>query len=227
MILSRYRVVIAAALIAAAAPAVLSQSPADPILVVEHWSERDPLVADGTERPLSRQIIVERLLDEAQAILSGMIYGYRFEYTPSHPDRQVEEQFAIAPYRVIERGDPALEVFQTWTDAGRLYARIFYTLDPQQLSWQAGWLSGANRVSSGVGTSPFIAGPTTKIAAFEDALRMAIRNHLRTQTFNRPRLATGAVLVKESPTFRVLAGNYEAHVDVFLQIDKLEHYEVF
>ncbi len=204
-----------------------SPSLADPLLVVEHWSERDPLVADGTERPLSREIIVERLLDEAQAILSGMIYGYRFEYTPSHPDRGVAEQFSVQPYATIERGDPALEVFQTWTEKGRLYARIFYTLGSQQLAWQSGWLSGANRVSSGVGTSPFIAGPTTKIDAFEDALRVAVRNYLRTQTFNRPRRATGAILVKESPTFRVVAGNYEAHVEILLQIDRLESYEVF
>jgi hypothetical protein len=218
---------VAAAFLFAAASVVVAQSPADPILVVEHWSERDPLVADGTERPLSRELIVERLLDEAQAILSGMIYGYRFEYTPSHPDRDVVEQFSVQPYQIIERGDPALKVFQTWTEKGRLYARIFYTLGPQQLAWQTGWLSGANRVSSGVGTSPFIAGPTTKLNAFEDGLRMAVRNYLRTQTFNRPRRATGAILVKESPTFRVLDGNYEAHVEVLLQIDTLDHYDVF
>lgn len=199
----------------------------NPIIVVEHWSETDPLVADGTQRPLSRELVIERLLDEAQAILSGMVYGYTFTYTPSHPDRGVAESFEVDPYGGIPRGDDKLEVFQTWSEESRLYARIFYTLDSSQLLWQRAWKSGANDVSSGVGTSPFIQGPTTKLSAYRDGLRMAVRNYLRSQTFNRPKRVTGALLVSGSPVFRVNAGNYEATVSVLLQIDSVETYQTF
>ena len=114
-----------------------------PILVIELWSELDPLVADGTERPIPREVAIERLLDEAVFVLSGMVYGFRFDYAPSDPTRRVAEQFELEPYAEIVRGDPRLEVFQTWVEDSRLYARIFYTLDEQQRGWYRGWTSAA------------------------------------------------------------------------------------
>ena len=204
---------------------VVAQVPDVPILVIELWSELDPLVADGTERPVPREVAIERLLDEAVFILSGMIYGFRFDYAPSDPTRRVAEQFELEPYAEIVRGDPRLEVFQTWVEDSRLYARIFYTLDEQQRSWYLGWTSAANPSASGTGTAPFIAGPVAKPLAARDAIRVAIRNHARGIEFNRPRRVSGAVLVAGSPRTVVRDGNYETRIAVLLQIDSITRYE--
>ncbi|MFW6288276.1 MAG: hypothetical protein ACOC2Q_00680 [Spirochaetota bacterium] len=226
------RLIHRAALLAAAiivlpgSPAsVAAQVPDVPILVIELWSELDPIVADGGERPIPREVAIERLLDEAVFVLSGMIYGFRFVYAPSDPTRRVAEQFELDPYAEIVRGDPRLEVLQTWVEESRLYARIFYTLDEQQAGWYRGWTSAANASASGTGKSPFIAGPGAKPGATRDAIRMAIRNHARGLEFNRPRRISGAVLVADAPRSVVRDGNYETRIAVLLQIDSITRYE--
>lgn len=219
--------VLAVALLVCVATTTSAQTDDDPILVIEVWSELDPLVADGGERPVPREVAVERLLEEATFVLSGMIYGFSFRYVPADPARDVDEVFELEPHAIIVRGDPSLEVFQTWVDEGRLYARIFYTVHGEQSSWYRGWQSAANAVSTGVGTAPFVSGPSVKPEATRDAIRVAIRNHARRLEFNRPQLVTGAVLISRPPEVGVREGNYEARVSVRLQIDSIERYEIY
>jgi hypothetical protein len=224
----RHRLVLASALAATLAVAAVparAQIPDVPILVVELWSELDPIVADGSERPLPRELVVERLLDEAVFLLSGMIYGFRFVYAPSDPTRRVAERFELEPFATIVRGDPRLDVFQTWVEESRLYARVSYTLDERQAGWYRGWSSAANVSSSGVGTAPFVAGPAAKPTAARDAIRVAIRNHAREREFNRPQSISGAVLIADSPRTVVRSGNYETRISVLLQIDAIVRYE--
>lgn len=211
----------------ASAPGVPAQTTDDSILVLEVWSELDPIVADGGERPVPREVAIERLLDEAVFVLSGMVYGFRFNYVPAAPSRGVEEVFDLEPYATIVRGDPRLEVFQTWVEADRLYARITYELDAEQEGWYRGWASAANPRSRGAGTAPFIRGPVVKPEATRDAIRVAIRNHARTLELNRPRLIDGAVLIADAPRVIVREGSYEATVRVVLQIDTIERYELY
>lgn len=213
-------------MLAGAVPAS-AQAPDNPILVVEHWSELDPLIRGVEERPLPREVVLERLVSEAQVVLSGMIYGFAFAYTPAHPDRDIPEQFTMEPHATIPRGDPGFEVFQTWIDGSRLYARILYTMDEQQLLWFTGWQSTANESSSGLGTAPFVRGPVAKIEALEDGVRSAVRELLRGEFRNRPRAVEGAVLLREAPFFGVDAGNYTARVDALIQIDSVEPYRVY
>lgn len=206
---------------------LFSQVPDDPIIVIEVWSELDPLVADGGERPVPREVAIERLLDEAVFVLSGMVYGFRFEYVPSDRSRGVAEEFTLEPYATIVRGDPRLDVFQTWVESDRLYARIFYTVDEEQAQWYRGWRSAANATSSGTGVAPFVRGPTIKPQAHRDAIRMAIRNHARELVFNRPQRIRGAVMISQAPRVGVRDGNYEANVPVLLQIDEIVPYRTY
>jgi len=224
-VLSRAVGLVLLATLALVAGPLVAQVPDVPILVVELWSELDPLVFDGSERPLPREAVVERLLDEAVVVLSGMIYGYRFVYVPADPTRRVAERFDLEPYATIVRGDPRLDVFQTWVEESRLYARVSYTLDDRQTGWYRGWTGAANAAATGVGTAPFISGPAAKPLALRDAVRTAIRSHARELVFNRPRRIAGAVLVSEPPRTVVRSGAYETRVSVLLQIDAIEPYE--
>lgn len=220
--------VIAGLLITAVSPECRAQawssSRDDPILVIEVWTELDPLVADGGERPVPREVAVERMLEEAAFILSGMVYGFRFTYAPADPSRRVAGLFELEPHATIVRGDPRLDVLQTWVAGDRLYARISYAVDDQQKGWYRGWKSATNPSASGVGTAGFIGGPAVKIDAVRDAIRAAIRSHARTLEFNRPRRIDGAVLIAEAPVSGVRSGNYETRLSVLLQIDEIHRY---
>jgi hypothetical protein len=197
----------------------------NPLLVIELWTELDPLVADGGERPVPREVAVRRLLDEAIFVLSGMIYGFRFAYVPADPARRVPERLDLEPYAAIVWGDHRLEILQTWVDRDRLYARVYYTVDEAQTGWYRAWRSAANASSSGIGTAPFIAGPTVKPDATRDAIRVAIRNHARALEPNRPQRVTGAVMIAEPPIVGIREGNYESRLTVLLQIDSIRRYE--
>ena len=212
-------------LVFVASPA--AQPVEDPILVIEVWTELDPLVATGEERPVPREVAVERLLDDAQRILSGMIYGYSFTYTPVDSARGVAERFELDPVATIPRGDPGLSVFQTWVNRDRLYARIFYTMSAAQMQWRRSWESSSNRRSAAVGLSPFILGPTEKHHAVTDGIRLAVREYVRQRNFNRPQLVAGAVVLVASPALGVRAGNYEANVAIYMQIDVIRAYQHF
>lgn len=202
-----------------------AQIPDDPILVLEVWSELDPLLADA--RPVPREVAVERLVEEARLTLSGMIYGYRFRYVPSDPTRGVADEFDLEPYAEIARGDARLTVFQTWVADDRLYARVFYRVGPDQAGWYRGWRSAATGIAEGVGVASFFGGPESKPLAIRDALRSAVRALARERTPNRPREVSGAVVIAEAPTVGVREGNYEARLSALVQIDSIEQYRTF
>lgn len=200
---------------------------ADDFVVAEVWAELDPMVADGSARPLPRDVALDRLLDEVQYVISGLVYGYRFVYEPGDPSREIAESFELEPYASIPRGDPALTVFQTWIDGDRLFARVGYEVSAEQRGWYQGWHGSATVRSTGSGVSSLFLGPTNKTDAVSDGIRSAVREHARDLEFNRPRQITGAVLLASYPEFGIVRGNYRATVDVLLQIDQIDRFETF
>ncbi len=200
---------------------------ADGFFVAEVWVELDPIVADGTERPLSRDVAMQRLLREVQYVVSGMVYGYRFTYVPSDPDRKVTEAFELEPYGRIAWGDPRLAVLQTWIEESRLYARVSYEVAPEQQGWYEAWHSSANARSSGVGSTTLFRGPEQKMEAVSDGVRAAVREHVRAAEFTRPQKIVGAALLASYPELGIVRGNYEASVDILLQIDRIDRYRAY
>lgn len=217
----RYFVIILLIALASSATAV------DEIVVAEVWAELDPIIADGTERPLPREVALERLLDEVQHVVSGLVYGYQFEYVPGNASRDIQESFVLTPHATIPRGDPLLTVLETWIDHDLLNARVLYELTDVQSRWYRGWHSGATVRTTGIGRSSLFLGPDTKSEAVSDGVRDAVRNHLRTQVFTPPQLISGAVLLAEYPGFSIHQGDYRASVDILLQIDRIEDHQHF
>ncbi|MEE8441822.1 MAG: hypothetical protein V3S41_08885 [Spirochaetia bacterium] len=200
---------------------------ADEFVVAEVWAELDPIVADGSPRPFPRDVALERLLDEVQYVVSGLVYGYRFVYVPGDPSREIAESFELEPYASIPRGDPRLTVLQTWIDGDLLVARVGYELSAEQSGWYEGWHSSANDRSTGIGVSSLFLGPTNKTGAVSDGIRSAVREHVRALEFNRPREITGAVLLASYPVFGIVRGNYQATVDILLQIDRIDRFQTY
>lgn len=170
---------------------------------------------------------MERLMQDIRQTVSGLVYGYDFEYVPGDPARGISERFTIEPHAEIVRGDQALTVLQTWIDDDRLVARVGYELSDSQYRWYTGWNAAANARSTGVGRSSLFLGPESKFQAVTDGVRDAVRELVRSQEFTRPQLVTGAALLAASPAVTIRQGNYQARVDVFLQIDEIERFRAF
>lgn len=204
-----------------------SVSAHETLVIAELWVELDPVFRGPTNQQLSRDGAVDLLLDEAQFVASGMIYGYSFSYEPSNAARGITEAFQMTPYATLVRGDPRLNIFQTWLDSDRLFARLTYQIDQSQQGWFDAWHGSAVPRSTGTGSAPLFAGQLAKLDAIRDGVRAAIKEHVRQAEFNRPLRITGAVLLAETPRVVISEGDYEATVDVFLQIDEIRRYDSY
>jgi hypothetical protein len=189
-------------------------------ITLEIWSIADRIVHGDTP-------VEERLLREAQATLSAMIYGFDFIYTPEYPARGVERYFELRPIGGVRWGDPRLEIRDLRDDRTTLYGLIDYRLSTVDRARLEAWRTTDVETGAGSGSAPLLEGYSGKIAALEEAIARAIREHLRQRYFNRPREVTGSVVLREPPRFRTVSGTYEAQVLVSIRITEVVPWVTF
>lgn len=189
-------------------------------LTLEIWTERDRIIhPEGSPE--------ERLLQELRYVVSGMVYGYRFAYTPSWGDRNVAERFLLEPAATIPWGDSAATTLDLADRGNTVYGQFMYNLSHRQRSLRSRWDSATVPDSSGSGSANIMDGYSGKIDAMEEAIHQALRVYLRGETRNRPREVTGAILLEEAPRVFIDEGRYVARVDIRILIDTLLPYETF
>ncbi|TVR00392.1 MAG: hypothetical protein EA403_11695 [Spirochaetaceae bacterium] len=196
-------------------------------LVAEFWAELQPTVRPDADFAARREAVVRQMLAEAQWTFSGMIYGYRFSYTPFDRRRGVEEQFTLEPIASIPWGDPELTVLATRQEGGRHLAQIQYVMVDHQARRHAAWQSRSVSRSAGTGQVSLWPGVEQKQLAVEDAVRMAVRERLRVMSPNKPAAAHGRVVLAAPPRIWILSGAYHASVHVRMDVDEIRHYELF
>lgn len=195
--------------------------PYDGGITLEVWTTEDRIIHGEHSTP------ERRLLEEARYTLSGIIYGWDFEYTPGDSRREVSEYFDLAPLGEVPWGNPGLDVRDLQARQGTLYGQIDYTFSRVESAHREQWRSFATARSTGVGTGDLLQGTSGKIAAIEAALHQAVREYLRGRYPNRPREAVGSVALARPPRIRTVAGRYEARVAVFLDVKDVRDYLVF
>ncbi len=206
--------------------APLADAGAEQLLIAEFSAETRPLIVETPEPPTKEQI-VRSLLEEARFTFSGMIYGFDFVYTPGDPLRKVADAFDLKPVAELRWGDPRMRVLDTRTESDLFFARITYRLADFQLPRWQGWQSNSLEHASGLGASSYLKGPTSRHAAVVEAIKNAIREHVRQRVYNRPREIRGSLALLESPHIIVREGNYEATVRIALDVKAVEPYTIF
>lgn len=197
-------------------------------LFVRPWVELEPLVRiDAGVYPIPLDVAGRAVLDEARLLLSGMVYGWTFTYTPGDRSRKVEESFELSPVAQIPWGSPRLHVRETEVLDQKLWARISYELDPAESRRRASWESNMAALSTGRGTAPVLKGPPGKGASLNDAIRDAIRLSLDTRYVNKPRQITGEAVLWDDPQTVERSGVYATLAKVRLVIRELVPYRIF
>lgn len=203
--------------------------PQDDAIVAEFWTERTVIAFDegagGT--PKRTPVPIDRLLEEARYVFSGMIYGFSFEYTPSDTLRNVEEYFTIEPIAQIPWGDSGLTVMDTREAEERVYVRIRYFLNDYQEPWITMWQSNTLPANSAFGEAPVYRGVENKIEAINRGIKQAVRNYLRQRVYNKPKKITGEAVLQAPPRIVIKAGAYRAAVDVKMKLDEVRPYSSF
>jgi hypothetical protein len=207
---------------------LLQANPTDyGLLVEEFWYELEPLVKFDDEYPIEEETAVQRLLELARYVFSGMIYGFTFSYTPADAARKISEEFNLEPVALISWGDPNLEVMDTRVEERRLYARISYTPREFQQAWLAGWDSNEIPAAAGEGRSSFIRDRLDKVPVIEEAVKQAVRDYVRKRVFDKPKEITGSVILRNAPIIYSMSGEYMARVGIKLKIDEIQPYRLF
>jgi hypothetical protein len=198
-------------------------------LELEVWCELEPMIQESDAYPLAPDDARRRVLEEARGLLSAMIYGVRFAYTPADTQRRTAEQFQLTPVAELAWGDPRLTVAGSEVREKRLYVQLRYDLQDFQSARRRAWQSNAVPAASGTGASSLFAGPAPqgKRRSLEEALKEAVRNHLRPVLFNKPREIRGELLLWQAPQVIVDAGQYVTTVTVKLRDLEIRPYSFF
>ena len=193
------------------------------------WCELEPMVQENQDYPLSTEEAQHRALEEARGILSGMIYGYRFRYTPGDAVRKIDEEFALTPVAEILWGDPNMQIADAYIKDSLLFVRVTYRLEEFQAARRRAWSSNSVGARSGVGSySVFTAtSPEGKQNALQEALKNALREALRAVYFNKPREVTGEILIWKEPHTTIHSGAYTTQADVKLLVKEIRSYSLF
>jgi hypothetical protein len=197
-------------------------------LFVRPWTELEPLVRIGPgPYPIPLDVAEKTLLEQGRALVSGMIYGWDFSYTPSDRARRVEEVFVLTPFAQVPWGSPRLRVTETEVTAARLWARIAYTLDEQESRRRAAWDSNTAALSTGQGTADLQSGAEARAKALQSAIRDAIRRSLDTRYLNKPREITGEVVLWTDPMVLVRSGTYTVTATIKFLVRDFVPYRIF
>jgi hypothetical protein len=198
-------------------------------LELEVWCELEPMIQESDAYPLSDAAARERVLEEARSLLSAMIYGVRFAYTPSDVQRGNAEQFQLTPLAELAWGDPRLEVAEAEVREARLYARVRYDLQDFQSARRRAWRSNAIPTAAGTGHASLFAAtaPDGKRRSLQEAFKEAVRNHLRPILFNKPREVRGELLLWQAPQVIVDAGEYLTSATIKLRVQEIRPYSFF
>ena len=199
------------------------------LIAIRLWCELEPMVQENEEYPLSTEAAQMRALEEAREILSGMIYGFRFNYTPGDETRQINEEFTATPIAEILWGDPNMRITDAYVRDSFLFVKVYYDLEDFQFARRRAWASNSVDSSSGLGEySVFIApSPEGKRQALQEALKNAVRNALRPVYFNKPREVTGEMLIWNEPHTIIQSGTYTTQLDVKLRVKEIRSYSLF
>jgi hypothetical protein len=196
-------------------------------LIAEFWAERQPMIRPEGDYPVRRDAAIITMLEEAQWTFSGLIYGFRFSYTPFDRRREVPEQFELQLHAVIEWADPALSVLTTRQESQRFIAQLQYRMAAHQIQWQQAWQSRTIPRSAGAGEAALWPGLSQKQLAVEDAIRVAVRERLRIMSPNKPAAATGRLILTAPPRIWIDSGAYKASVQIKVKVDEIRAYELF
>jgi hypothetical protein len=215
-------------LLAASLPLGAQTSQTDNRLFVRPWVELEPVVRIETgEYPIPVAAAERKVLEEDRVLLSGMVYGWSFDYTPANRSREIAESFTLMPIAQIPWGSSRLRVVETETRDEKLWARASYSMDDSEAARRASWESSAAELSQGEGKASVMKGPAAKMLSFQDAVRDAIRLDLRVRYLDAPRQIRGDVVLWEDPVTSVRSGTYRTVVKVKIMVREVVPYRIF
>ena len=180
------------------------------------------------EMPGNEALIPDEDLESlAVFVLSGMVYGWRFEYTPRDSSRGVADYFSIEPLGEIDTASAGFSLIHIEEKGVRLYCRAEFAFDEAALNSARVWNSVRYKSAKGRGYGERKDETAGMLAAYESAIRAAIHESARAQVKNRPKEVRGEIKFKGEPRVFATSGRFVADADFLINIKEIVPYTVF
>ena len=185
------------------------------------------------QKPLKKgDSIYTQAIEEIRALtpfmLEGLIYGWKFTYTPSDKLRGVDEYFSMEPLFPIE-SDERLSFTDArhMAESARLECWVEYRMSPDMIRRRESWQSVQYRKIRGEGEAPIMLGGEGIRESCRQALKEAVRAYARSFIKNKPKEIAGTVLLTDFPRYYIKSGKYRTDLDFFLFVSRIEEYTRF
>lgn len=192
------------------------------------WASTE--IYPGIEKPESDILArpVRKIKEISPFILSGMVYGWKFEYVPYDRARGVQEVFEFSPIQELNEDEiSSISYAKPWIEDSILNCWIEFRRSDAQIHIYKGWESVLHPRIKGEGYARLADGFDGIQNACKEALKMAVRNYERKWIKTKPKEISGTVLMSEPPKIGVDAGRYKVTLDFFMQTDRIVEYKTF
>lgn len=189
-----------------------------------------------SERELNREknsettyaVPVKKIKEIAPFLVEGMVYGWKFDYTPSDKARGVKEYFELTPVKKLTDSEiEQINYAKPWIEDDRLSAWVEFKRTENQIYFYNSWNSILHPRIKGVGYARLSEGFDGIKKASEEAVKNAVHEYERTQIKTKPKEIMGVVLISQPPLIGIDAGQYRIVLDFFMESDKIIEYKTF
>jgi hypothetical protein len=197
------------------------------LLRAEFWADLSPVPGVGDEWPVSDATARRRMLEEAAWAYSGLIWGFDFEYSPYDKARNIAERFVLTPLGSLK---PETLSFAAGARKGfpdQLWSFVEYRPPVVLVELMESYMQNPWKGSQGIGKADMNLGIKGRRAAYEDALRLAVRTHVQGLEPNKPRLVRGRVVFERPPSLALSGGFYTSQVRARVMVVEIQRYKVY
>ena len=170
---------------------------------------------------------INRTKEIAPFLISGMIYGFNFEYTPYDKRRNVAEYWNFTPIKEISKNTNQLEYKNPIAMENKLVCWVYCDRTKEQTQEFEHWNSVVYPKIKGKGSASIENGFESIKEACSEAAKLAVREYWRTMIKNKPKEISGKLLLIGNPRIYISEGQYVTDLDFFMETDKIIPYTQF
>jgi len=197
------------------------------LLRAEFWADLEPVSGVGDEWPVSDATARSRILEEAAWAYSGLIWGFDFEYEPYDKARSIAERFVLTPLGSLKPEALSFAAGSRKVASDQLWSFVEYRPHAALVELMESYMKDPWKGSQGIGKADMNLGIKGRRAAYEDALRLAVRALLQDLEPNKPRLVRGRVAFERVPTMALMGGYYTSQVRARVMVLEILQYKVY
>jgi hypothetical protein len=160
-------------------------------------------------------------------VMGGMVYGWKFSYTPSDKKRNVDEWFSLEPIMEIDRNDNRFAMTEIVPDYPKLTCWAVFTPGDAEKRWETYWSSVVFKSANGHGTGERTEEADGVLAAYRNAIMAAVRSRAQDLEKNKPREIKGEALLRNMPRLYVDQGQFVADIKVLINIQEIVPYSTY